>query len=274
MTKQQSGDFCFDYARQSDGAVTFQCSPDARKWPWLKLPPAHNIAIQTTNYYALSGVSLFTGATDGEKWSAITDFAWQVGVGGAGERAAHPARGRSINNDDGIGYSCEFFDVDGRVVYSVTGAGVVFRNRDFEGWRAKSKAAVLATPAPNDFVYACNDAVGTASAAEVLVSVPVRRGADTIIEALVTQENGFPPAHPFHNGSGDHVNSSHLLDAVQQAAFQLRDHVFPSGGSATFRNYVELERPFQIVPIEVKENEILFSVRQIGKECAQICLTY
>ncbi|MEO1252568.1 MAG: hypothetical protein AAFW81_09505 [Pseudomonadota bacterium] len=272
MTRQQQGDFAYGFERENDSAIAFRCSDDANEWPWLKLHPANQIALQATNYFALTGVSRFAGALDGTKWSALTAFRWRAHD--LGEGAAHPARGLSHNADDEVGYSCRFFAADGAPVYDVEGAGVVFRTRDFEAWRAKAKAEILASPAPEGFVFAAPGDVGVDTAAEVFVAPPAHDDDGAYVDALVTEESGFRPNHPYHGGSGDHVNSSHLCDAVQQAVKALRGRGFPRGGSARFSRYVELARPFRLALAGEARDRLDLQITQAGHKCATIAFDY
>ena len=275
MTRQETGDFCYDFARDAGGEISFRVSDDVRAYPWLNLPPAHNIAVQATNYFALTGASLFAGAMDREKWTALTAFEWRVYD--TGGNANHPAAGRAAMGEAGLGYRCRFRDAAGAPVYDVSGAGVVFRNRDFEAWRAKSKAEAMAAPTPEGFSFAPPESVGVKTADEVFIT-PVNDDArGRFVDALITAAKGFRPAHPYHGGSGDHVNSSHLCDVAQQAAHLVRgDGAFPSGGAARFQRYVELERPFRvrIWGGDKTAGRLDFAIEQAGRACADITFEF
>ena len=270
MTQQEQGDFCHDFAREDDGAIAFRCSDDAGEWPWLNLHPADNIAVQATNYFALTGVSRFTDRMDGSKWSALTKFSWRTHQ--TGEGARHPASGRASHDDDGIGYACAFVDAHGRPVYDVAGAGVVFANRDFEAWRANAKEKIMALPAPDNFSFADAASVGVMTQDEVFVSPLSEDERGPYAEALLTAQSAFRPAHPFHGGSGDHVNSSHLCDVVQQTAHLIRGPGYTSRGAAVFARYVELGRPFRVgLAASADSNcQLSFLVEQAGAKCAEI----
>ncbi len=274
MTRQKTGDFCFDFAREADGAIAFRCSDDADAWPWLTLHPANNIAVQATNYYALTGVSHFAGRMDGSKWTALTKFSWRTRQ--TGEGALHPARGRATHEEDGVSYACSFSDRNGEPVYDVAGAGVVFQTRDFDAWRAKSKNKIMALPAPDDFAFAEPAAVGVKTQNEVFVAPLAEDDAGVYADALLTSETAFLPAHPFHGGSGDHVNSSHLCDVVQQTAHLIRGPGFASGGGARFLRYVELGRPFRarLVSDAGDRRRLSFAIEQAGAKCAEIEVAY
>ena len=274
MTRQETGDFCFEFEREANGATRFRCSDDAEKYPWLKLHPADNIAVQSTNYFALTGVSRFTNRMDGTKWTALTRFEWRACQTGPGAR--HPASGRATHGDDGIGYGCQFFDVDNSPVYDVSGAGVVFQTRDFEAWRAKAKAKILALPEPENFRFAAPEDVGVETQGEVFVAPLGEDSAGAYADALLTAASGFRPTHPYHGGSGDHVNSGQLCDTVQQAARLIRGPGYASAGAAVFSRYVELDRPFRVrlTAAETGERRLDFAVEQAGVKCAEITFQY
>ncbi|MBT8472344.1 MAG: hypothetical protein KJN99_07045, partial [Marinicaulis sp.] len=203
MTNQDLGDFCFDFVKAVDDDIAFRCSDDARKWEWLTLHPAHCIAVQSTNYYCLTGVSAFSGRMDGEKWTALTSFRWKTFNMSAG--AKHPVRG--VANQGGpkdIGYACKFYDAANELVYEVSGEGVVFKTRDFEGWRAKAKAEILKLPAPEIFEFAAPGDVGVSTRPECFISPVGETDGVKYVDALVTKETGFQPNHPYIGGSGDH----------------------------------------------------------------------
>jgi len=277
-TAQKTGDYCFDHVVTDDGAVAFRCSGDKEKWPWLALHPANNTLIQLINYYSLTSVSAALGRLDPEKWTALTSFTWRVYKTKA--HATHGQADAKEPDDDGPGYAASFFDSDGELVYRFRGEGVVFRNRDFEAWRAKSKSQALALPEPDGFAYAPPEAAGVATPAECFVSPLHQDAGAKYCDALITKETGFPPAHPYHDGSGDHVNSGHLCDAAQQCAALMRGQAglegYPSGGEVQFKRYVELERAFRISLVSnVKMLESLqLKVEQSEKLCAEITFYY
>lgn len=276
MTKQDRGDFTHSFERAADGAVLFQCDQDAEKWPWLALHPANNIALQATNYYALTGVSLFLGEMDAENWSALTTFSWRIGDGA--KAGQHPVSGRSVGTGEAGSpdYACTFYDDSGNVTYEVEGAGVVFRTRDFEGWRAKAKAEILALPRPDDFPFAEPAAAGVETPDEVFVTPLQQDARGSFVNAMIDRDKGFGPIHPYHGGSGDHVNSSHLCDVAQQAARIAGRKAFPSGGTARFTRYVELDRPFRIgiAPDAAIASRVNFDIEQAGKPCASLRFDY
>ena len=276
-TTQQIGDFAYGHVVTEDNAVAFHCSTDQKRWPWLVLNPADNIAIQGINYFSLTALTDVIGQRDPEKWTALTGFSWRV----FDARRGHPTHGFADPKTDleTPGYICSFFNADGALAYRVKGDGVTFRNRDFEGWRASAKAKILALPEPKDFVFATPEAAGVATPTECFVSPLMEQDGALYCDALITGETGFS-LHPYHDGSGDHVNSSHLCDAVQQVAHLIRSRAgksgYPNGGTASFSKYVELDRPFRISlrAGEPAATALTFDVSQAGKPCTDITFYY
>lgn len=272
-TKQQSGDYAYDHVVMDDGAVAFRCSIDAAKWRFLDLPLSNQITLQAINYFVLTSVSKALGAMDDNTWSALTSFHWRV------LRDELPSHGVADAPLDRTtpDYACTFFNADGAPVARVGGTGVVFRNRDFESWRMKAKQEVAALPEPTDFAFAAAGAVGVETQGEVFVG-PLASDGDRVA-ALITEKSGFPPAHPYHDGSGDHVNSGHMCDTVQQAAMLIRARDgkagYPTAGDVSFRRYVELGRAFDIV-LEAAEVDgaLTFGVAQGQHSCATVKFRY
>ena len=272
-TAQQSNEFCYDHIVTDDGAVAFKCSGDADAYPWLKLDPANNVAIQATNYFSLSSVSAILERRDPDKWTALTSFAWRVFGGGA----THPTHGSAdARQGEGLDFGASFFGPTGDLVYRMTGTGVIFKTRDFDAWRAKAKAEAAKLPAPTGFVFASPEDAGVATAAECFVSPLREEGGAQFCEALITKEGGFPPVHPYHDGSGDHVNSSHLLDVAQQAAHLVRQTAgFPVAGEVQFTRYVELDRAIRVrISGEKVSPTLKLAVFQGEHQCAGISFHY
>lgn len=231
-----------------DGAVTFKCSDDQDKWPWLALPSSHPTVIQTINYWASVEAGRARGAFDSTKWSALTQTHWVSNSDWAGP----PSHGladyiQDPDLPDRLLFRLTFFDKDGTFVCRLTGKGVIFQTRDFETWRDKSKQASAPQEAAQDFNFTSADELGVLSDVERFLSPLIEEEAP-MSTALVTKENGLIPAHPYHNGSGDHVNANQLADAGFQFA-----HLIYQGrklscteGEIKFMKFVELGRPFKI----------------------------
>ena len=255
-----------------DGSVAFRCSQDTERWPWLALPPFDPIVVQTINYWASVECGAARGTFDPTKWSALTEMDWTCGAEGVG----HAARGSyEVTGDEGNSrFHLRFFDADDAPVCQINGKGVAFRNRDFEGWRAKAKAELAERLPVGDFAYAPHETTGMRAQWQSFLS-PLTRGS-TQARALITRENGFPPAHLYHSGSGDHVNANHLADVARQFAQALRGGkpLAITGGAMTFKRYVELGRPFDIALAEdgLSEGNVTMNVTQAGIFCSAITM--
>ena len=80
------------------------------------------------------------------------------------------------------------------------------------------------------------------------------------------------PAHPYHSGSGDHVNSNQLADVVRQFVNLLRGkETFLMSGKIEFNRYVELDRPFKVVATQdnVSSDQVTVAVIQAERQCAE-----
>lgn len=248
MPKKHDIAFTHSHRVLPDGAVAFRCSDDLDKWPWLTLPSWHPTVIQTINYWASVEAGRALESHDSDKWSALTETHWVANT----DRAGPPSHGLAEFIDDPDIpdrrlFRLTFFDKDGVFVCRLTGKGVIFHTRDFEGWRDRSKKASAPTQAVEDFNFASADELGVPSDVERFLSPLVKEDAVSAT-ALITKENGLTPAHPWHDGSGDHVNANQLADAGLQFA-----HLIHQGcpltctqGKIEFLKFVELGRPFTI----------------------------
>lgn len=269
--------FTRDHVITPDGADAFRVSGDAGLWPWLTLHPTDAAAVQTFNYYALVESVAARGGEETDKWTALTRLRWRCFQTGDDAPRVHHGLAEAPADPEKPDYLMTAFDADGGLVYRLSGAGIVFRNRDFKAWRKQNRDLVLATPAPDGFDYAPAAAVGALSEVASLVSLidALGRGA-----GLVTRDNGFPPNHPFHDGSGDHVNATHLADAAQQIAMQNRIRAgAPArihGGDVVFKRYVELDRPFDIAPDHATStpDRLVLTIHQAANFCARIAFDY
>jgi hypothetical protein len=257
MAQLKETHFCTAHEVLRDGSVALTCSDDIAAWPWLALDPHHPIVVQTVNFWASVEAGLAKSSWDPDQWTALTEMEWQCGQPGCGH--AHHGLADYYEDDGKQRFRITLFDQAGRLVYRMSGAGVVFRTRNFEGWRAEAKAAADSEREP--FLFAADEAVHAPVAGGSFLS------ADDPGLALVTPANGLPPGHPYMSGSGDHVNATHLAEAVRQyAALALgKGAALPSGGTMRFRRYVELGVPFEL---SVGEGEVT-EVRQGGKMCCE-----
>ncbi|MEE4351211.1 MAG: hypothetical protein V2J26_13385 [Pacificimonas sp.] len=278
MPNSQPSNFTSHHEVADDGTVAFHCSQDAEAWPWLALHPGHPIIVQNMNYLASVEASAARGTLDTAKWSALTETGWTCGD----LKAEHAVRGVA-QPLSGTGkrahYWIKFYGARGDLLYDMNGAGVVFQNRDFESWRQQAKTRSGSDPdAPTDgFAYAPASALGVVSDAHRFLS-PLRNTSSASATAasadgLVTRANGFPPANPYLDGSGDHVNASHIAEIARQFAGLLteRPGLTVAGGDMRFRRYVELGVPFTVSG-EQSRNDITLSLTQRGEPCAEVRL--
>ena len=276
MAQDKFSAFTSDHKVQPDGGVTFACSADREKFPWLVLHPSDVIPVQMMCFFASYETAQFHNAVEEGQWTALTKMTWRCDA--TGDNAKHAATGAASppEQDGRPDFGLAFADPDGAQILKIKGEGVTFRNRDFEAWRSKNRDRILALPEPEGFHFADIKEVGVASAVECIVSPLMKTGDAQACDALITTETGFPPAHPYHDGSGDHVNSTHQTDAARQFAALLRPEFGArrcSGGEMEFSNYVELDRPFRITEIPEKSTEtrVACMIEQGGKTLHDDC---
>ena len=270
-------DIAFTHSHQlmEDGAIAFKCDRDAEKWPWLKLSSSHPIVVQTINYWASVETGKTRGTFDSNKWSALTYSKWQAGNADAGP-VTHGLADLPPDppEKDRPGFRLTFFDDAGNLVCRIVGAGVIFQTRDFESWRKAAKVDAKSDQSINDFAYAPASALGVHSEIERFVS-PLSGDDPPSATALVTRENGIIPEHPYHSGSGDHVNANHLVDTGLQFAHLIFERPLTCiGGEMKFRRYVELGKAFRMEAVNVGAKEISMSVHQGESLCTDIALKF
>ncbi len=266
-------EFTRDHKVAKDGTVTFSCSYDIGIWPWLALNPHHPIVIQTINYWASVEAAKARGTLDLSQWTALTQSDWHCGERGSGP-LSH-GRAETQNDGDVEGYKLTLYDQNDALVVQMSGKGVVFRNRDFEAWRASAKRQLAKAPKPANFEYAAAASVGVGTQKESLIS-PLRARDEPSVQALITRENGLMPGHPYHSGSGDHVNANHLADVALQFATALhRQPVTVEAGKMQFNRFIELDYPFEIVLDDDQQTEemIVMRISQADRQCAHIAMT-
>lgn len=259
-----------------DGTVAFTCSQDAEQWPWLALDPHDPIVIQTINFWASYQAGQARGGWEPGQWTALTWMEWQCGHRGCGH-ATHGIED-TFEREGEMFYRLTFFDAAGALVARMSGTGVVFRNRDFEGWRAKSKAEAGAGRVPfEDFPFAAAEKVGAVVPCGSVLS-PLSGGGETSVRGLISAENGLAPANPHLSGSGDHVNATHLAEVVRQFDTLLQDgeRRIPAGGEMRFLKYVELGVPFEVSLKQggAGSDRIEAEVRQSGRSCTAATLRF
>jgi len=273
MAKELSDPFTHSHVVDADGTLAFRCATSIADWPWLALDPFDPIVVQSLNYYGPYETAVFRGVYAAGQWTALTQTEWRCGERGVG----HAVRGvaDAPRQGDDAGYRIRFYDEHDRLAYLMTGKGVVFRNRNFEQWRAGSKQDLATYSDAGKFVYAPAASVGVATQVESLVS-DLNDETGLSVTGLVTRDNGFPPAHPYHSGSGDHVNASHLADACRQFACLVRrePQLLVNSGTMQFQRYVELDHPFVLEMAGEGESQqgMTMSISQAGEPCASVYL--
>ena len=265
--------FCFDAVTLDDGAVAFRCSQDANTWPWLALPPEDPIVVQMVNYFVSVEAGLARGSHDPTKWSALTQTDWvcdDLSSGHATHGIAEASPGDKASH-----YSLTLFSAKGTLVYRMRGTGVIFKTRDFEQWRARGKSRQSVLETVESFQCVPADSVGVQSQIESFLS-PLETPEALATQALITPQNGMPPGHPYLDGSGDHVNSTHIADIGRQfARLRLSD---PSlsfcGGKMRFMHYVEFGRLIHVQQVTSGDEgrEFALQISQNGRPCACMSL--
>lgn len=248
MPKTSNKAYTHSLTPLADGAVAFKCSSDRAAWPWLALPPWHPTVIQTINYWASVETAMARGDFKPDTWSALTESHWVSNTGAKGP----PTHGladyiQDPDAPDRLIFRLTFFDAEGTFICRLTGKGVIFRTRDFKGWRDQSKKQAAPPQAVQHFNYASANDLGLSTDVERFLS-PLSGEAIPTATALVTKENGLMPAHPYHSGSGDHVNANHLADAGFQFAHLVNEgrKLKCTEGKISFLKFVELGRPFTL----------------------------
>ncbi|ABC64383.1 hypothetical protein ELI_11455 [Erythrobacter litoralis HTCC2594] len=229
----------------ADGGVAFTASRDGETWPWLALDPHDPIVIQTINFWASYQCGEARGGWEPGQWTALTWMEWQAGAPGCGH-ATHGVEDVFEKEGEHF-YRLTFFDDAGALVARMTGKGVVFRNRDFEGWRAKEKKRLQTETIKDAFAFAPVEQVGASTANGSLLSA-LSTGKAPSARGLITAKNGLAPGNPHLSGSGDHVNATHLAEVMRQFDTLLRggDKRLPRGGEMRFMRYVELGVPLTV----------------------------
>lgn len=265
MPGAHSKSFTHDHVVHENGSVSFACSQDSQAWPWLLIGPHHPGAIQAASYWLSVESAMALGGWDPDKWSALTWSRWRCGEPGAGRMAKGRYRRTQIEGKDS--FSIDLYDRSEALVCRLDGRGVVFRTRDFERWRsgAKDEAAKLAS---QDFDYAEPAQLGLSEGEFAFLSPLEGDRAAGLLDAA----NAMPPAHPWLDGSGDHVNSAHLAEVARQFTSLLRggERFRVAEAEMRFDRYVELGAPFVVELIGEDDGQITMQLRQSGRDCTWI----
>ncbi len=259
-----------DHSVAENGTVSFQCSRDVDAWPWLELAPQHPVVIQTQNYWSSVGASAALGTLEEGKWSALT---WTDSK--LGDRSAeHTARGTFTRTlvDDKLAFETRLFDDADRLIVTMRGRGVVFRNRNFEAWREGAKRELAGEAEQPAIVYAPRELLNLTPAETPLVSELDGDRASV----LITRENGLMPAHRYFSGSGDHVNAPHLAEVARQIASQINQGapLLVTGGEMDMYRYVELGIGFKATLLERDASSVTMEIMQRDKSCARLSMQW
>ncbi|MDJ0642890.1 MAG: hypothetical protein QNJ15_08735 [Erythrobacter sp.] len=264
-----------DHVVRADGSVAFACSQDVDEWPWLALPAQHPLVIQTQNFWSSVGATQAIGTRDNSKWSALTWTDWVLGDRAAGT-AAHGVFTRSTEGEK-LQFVSELFDAKDRLIARIRGRGVVFRTRDFESWRDKSKSeAGKAIADIRAFDFADRKLLGLSSIEPSLIAPLSENSGRLTSSALLTRENGLMPGHPYFSGSGDHVNTPHLAEIARQLACLVCDGrpVTIASAEMDMHRYIEFGTPIDIGIERDPENRFTLSVSQLGESCSTISMEW
>lgn len=229
------------------------------RWPWLALPARHPVLLQKLLYFAsLTALSASGNASD-DAYSAMTGVSWTHALG---PDSPIPTRARCTFMPTEHGDGFELVLGDGVATFRGTGVALDF---DVPAWRAVTRAEVLAKA----------EAAPAIADGRFVVVDEANADGTFVAQGLVTTEGGFHPGHPFHTGSGDHVNVSHLVDCVAQVAeAQLgADPLSCTGGRGVFRRFVELDVPF-VLKGHITGQRIDASITQVGEANGKVSLTF
>lgn len=221
---------------------------EPQRWPWLALSPVHPVVLDKIQYFSALAASFASGGLEPGTRSALTRIRWSVAPGPS--PVHHAVRGVLVpwSEPPRGGYTLTLVDAERREIATVWGEGQAFVDRDFGAWRARSKDALRARATPPPGV-ADPVAAGLGPHGHCLVCAPSERAGERFVVAWVGIAGGFHPAHPFHTGTGDHVNAAHLLDCALQATHLMDGRGTPlvcSAGEAEFLRFVELDVPFEL----------------------------
>ena len=257
--------FTSDRVVNPDGSVEFACSQDETLWPWLRIGPHHPGAIQAASYWLSVESAMALGGWDPDKWSALTWTHWRCGEPGVGRMARGRYERTRIEGKES--FSIHLHDASGALVCRLDGRGVVFRTRDFEKWRSGAKERDDKVSSA-DFHYADRSMLGLGEG-ELPFLGPLDGKQAT---GLLDPANAMPPAHPWLDGSGDHVNSAHLAEVARQFASLLRagNPIRVSEADMRFDRYVELGVPFEVECLADTGARITMQIRQSGRDCTLI----
>ncbi len=282
----------FPYAdslvRQTTVQDQTQCQleydPDPARWPWLHLPCWHPVVAEKYAYFSGVYAGIAVGMLSENTCTALTGMDWTYSGTAAGDTYPTLAQCESRLQDQAAAYAVTAKAASGAEIYQISGKGVIFRNRDFDAWRSQRKTV---HPDPADETVFTPATAAEAGCAADAIRITSWQDSTSCCLARLTHEDGFYPGHPYHTGSGDHVNAAQLLDCAYQAAHAVllqrgyRQATKPPWacmhGKARFRNYVELAHSFAVHLTALSETtegqvDLRFDLYQHGTCCARITL--
>lgn len=254
------------------------------RWPWLTLPPHHPSLIGKHSFFVGVGCALDLLQLPPETASALTEVHWTNWPDCFVSDHARSAQAQISQEDERFHFACELLNAGGDLIQTMEAWGVMFQHRDYGSWRDKIKQAIERTR-PEDFNFADMETAGLRRREECFVS-PLHEGRKGLsCYALLDAASGFVPQHPWHTGTGDHVNASQLLDVAYQSAHLVAhaqgwwspgQAMRCNAGEARFRKYIELSAPFEITLTGYKPllqgRSLHLGMQQNGKSCAEIVL--
>lgn len=260
-----------------EGRVELAYELDYDRWPWLSLPSHHPVLIEKYQYFGAVTAMLAVGQLDPAAFTALSQFEWQH----RDLSAELPTQGLCLQRS--LGNQCDFrlslHGQTGVLLAEARGSGVILNDRDVGAWRAKSRKAALAAGAAAPERFAPPASIGCGVEGVSFISTAQDLDGTLRCQAFVPTEGGFHPAHPFHTGSGDHVNAGQLFDCAFQLAHLAIGADEPLrclGGSARFLRFVELDVPFEIALTDRRDEagtqELDFAFSQLGRDSARISL--
>lgn len=260
-TNQRQGELAFDLTQ--------------KYWPWLALPPQHPVLIEKYQYFgsitAAWAFRLFEPGTP----VALTQFSWHCPKLYPRSRYGTRAVATNLSAESPGLVELDLYTDTAEHLTHMSFTGASFADRDFYTWRQQSKERILAAKPDIEIDFAPASSVGLECNGVSFVS-NINDGA---VLSLVGSNTGFHPHHPYHTGSGDHVNTANLIDCALQTAHLVLAAGKPMiciGGSAQLRRFIELDVPFEITlksqSLKDGIHEVTFAFSQLGKDNSHITL--
>ncbi|MEM7136018.1 MAG: hypothetical protein AAF500_05530 [Myxococcota bacterium] len=260
----------------SGNRVDLEYDLDRDRWPWLSLEPRHPVLIEKYQYFGAVTAVLAQQLVDTSTFTALTQFEWACV--GRGDRHATCGVYVDSSSPGAPRFELTLVGPDGVVLAKTEGSGFAFTDRDVGAWRSASRTKALAASVPGIDAFAAASEAGLPPDGASFLAPPETVDGKTSCRGVVQTNRAFHPAHPFHTGSGDHVNAGHLFDCALQFAHLLGRATQPcTGGRAQFFRFVELDVPFEIVSLDATRtdaNAASALFRQLDRDSAKIELQF